>query len=281
MLDELKIFQLRDQSVSSTITSSSTLYVPPCTADFILVPENTSTFFGLPPPKSVVRSNQVYPGFKVTKAQQSSPCYAEYETAAIQNLANYVTPADQLYLRASTGVRAFMTELALKPGLLDRYVQDPVEVTAQASNLCPEERFAFGLAKPAPVHALMRGTADAIRRGPATYSELECTDDGKDNPNGYEHCCPPERHPWPGKPWPGTAPVAVEPQSDQPIQPKGSEPTITLPEVASQALDNSHDTVIDSHLFHGATRAVHGTQRIKAADNLLSTLDRPVSTAVF
>ncbi|KAL0580723.1 hypothetical protein V5O48_001281 [Marasmius crinis-equi] len=155
--DELTIADLRKEDVVDRITALSTFYLPPRT----LSPASKEILnkLGLSDaPLTIMERLSAKLAGTGTKS-----AYGPSERAALEVLEKHVPPSDHKMLEASTAIRQFMTDLALQPDLLDRYMTDPGAVVDTIPGLSPTEKFALRLNEPGPVQAVMRTTAGRER----------------------------------------------------------------------------------------------------------------------
>ncbi|OAX30475.1 hypothetical protein K503DRAFT_235964 [Rhizopogon vinicolor AM-OR11-026] len=88
-----------------------------------------------------------------------------YERDVIAQIDTHVTPEGYMKLRTSAAMKKFMTDLALKPKLLEEYVLDPVAVVESAKGLSDVEKSGLKFANGGAVHMLMKATESDIASG--------------------------------------------------------------------------------------------------------------------
>ncbi|PBK83921.1 tetrapyrrole methylase [Armillaria gallica] len=164
VMDEFTIGDLRKEDVVKQFTTVSTFYVPPRTR--APVDQEAMQKFGPSDAPLAHTVRHLYPPSKWAGTQTSVvPAYGPCERAAVDRIADYTPPPDHMILRASPAIRQFMTDLALNPGLRDRYKADPVAVLDATPDLSTQEKFALSFDKPGPVYTVMRATPAAIASG--------------------------------------------------------------------------------------------------------------------
>ncbi|KAL0580844.1 hypothetical protein V5O48_001136 [Marasmius crinis-equi] len=169
--EELTITELRNEDVVKQITSISTFYLPPRPLPPVSKEVLEKLGFADTPLSSMMPP---FPGITNNQSPGVSP-YRPNERNALENLEKHVPPVDYKKLEASPAIRRFMTDLALRPDLLERYKADPSEAVDVIPGLSPAERFALRLNKPGPLEAVMRSNAGSERltlEEIAAYQEL-------------------------------------------------------------------------------------------------------------
>ncbi|KAF9263752.1 tetrapyrrole methylase [Marasmius fiardii PR-910] len=152
--DEFKIADLRKDDVVKQISTISTFYIPP--RQVTPVPKEVAEKLGFHPLPTLPISTRIYP-FLGSKASSSSTSFYEpFERNAVDRLQNHLPPLDYNTLRASPAVRQFMTDLALRPDVLNLYQADPMVLVDEIPGLTPSEKSALRSGDPGPVYELMR-----------------------------------------------------------------------------------------------------------------------------
>lgn len=158
--DAYTIADLRKEDVVKQFSVLSTLYVPP--RDIIPANASMAGILGAPSaPLKLLRATTRWAGPKLTY----SDAYGPRERKAVAQIDVHVPPEESRILHASLAMRKFMTDLALRPKLLEKYKADPPAVVEAAEGLTARERFALNTGKPGPVYALMSTTRSDIANG--------------------------------------------------------------------------------------------------------------------
>ncbi|KAI3606145.1 uroporphyrin-iii c tetrapyrrole (corrin porphyrin) methyltransferase [Moniliophthora roreri] len=91
-----------------------------------------------------------------------SYAYNRYESDVIDKLKGYVIPEGHRILQGSSAMKTFLTDLALKPRLLEEYREDPAAVVDRVDGLTEDEKYGLKLGTEGPVYALMSRTAEDV-----------------------------------------------------------------------------------------------------------------------
>ncbi|OCB86575.1 tetrapyrrole methylase [Sanghuangporus baumii] len=156
VMDEFTIADLRKEEVVKQITTTSTFYLPPRSMAHIDQDMLQKLRLSLSPVEHVMH---VYPRSKWASAESPNPpAYGPIEREAVSHLTNHTIPNDHQFLRGSRPLRQLMVDLALQPGLRNRYKADPASVLDAIPGMSAEEKFALTLNHAAPIFKVMRAS---------------------------------------------------------------------------------------------------------------------------
>ncbi|OAX33201.1 hypothetical protein K503DRAFT_869694 [Rhizopogon vinicolor AM-OR11-026] len=158
-MDTFTIADLRKDDVAKQFGTISTLYIPP--RDERHANFSMAKAFGSPGVPVQLDCSVKWAGPKLTIVSANGP----YEHEVIAQIDAHVAPEGHTKLHMSAAMRKFMTDLALKPKLLEEYKLDPVAVVESAEGLSNLEQFGLKFGTDGPAGALMTATESDIVSG--------------------------------------------------------------------------------------------------------------------
>ena len=158
-MDTFTIADLRKEDVAKQFGTISTLYIPP--RDERPLHSGMAEAFGMTAAPVEQHSSVEWAGPKLNTVS----AYTPHERDVIAQIDAHVAPEGHTKLHMSAAMKKFMTDLALKPKLLEEYKLDPVAVVESAEGLSNLEQFGLKFGTDGPAGALMTATEPDIVSG--------------------------------------------------------------------------------------------------------------------
>ncbi|OAX42040.1 tetrapyrrole methylase [Rhizopogon vinicolor AM-OR11-026] len=148
MMDTFTIADLRKEDVAKQFGTISTFYIPP--RDERPINPAMAEAFGSPGAPLKLKSLVKWTGPKLNV----STAYGPHERDVIAQIDTHVAPEGRKKQHTSAAMKKFMTDLALKPKLLEQYKLDPVAVVESVEGLSNEEKIRLKSASDGPADVL-------------------------------------------------------------------------------------------------------------------------------
>ncbi|OAX33179.1 hypothetical protein K503DRAFT_700840, partial [Rhizopogon vinicolor AM-OR11-026] len=159
-MDTFAVSDLRKEDVAKQFGTISTLYIPP-RDEPPPVSSDVLDVFCTP----IIPSTRLSPMNWVGPKLRYNAAYTPYEHDVIAQIDAHVAPEGHRKLHTTAAMKKFMTDLALKPKLLEEYTLDPAAVVESAEGLSEVEKFGLKFAKGGAVTMLMKATESDIASG--------------------------------------------------------------------------------------------------------------------
>jgi hypothetical protein len=158
-MDTFTVADLRKEDVAKQFQTISTLYIP--ARDEPPIHSGIAEAMGSPATPAKLHPSVKWAGPKLNIAST----YGPHELDVIAQIDTLVVPEEYKKLHTSAAMKKFMTDLALKPKVLEEYKLNPIAAVESVEGLSNLEKFGLKFVKDGPADVLMKATESDIASG--------------------------------------------------------------------------------------------------------------------